>query len=730
MVTLKTSEHTDVLNKNQREAVEHIKSPTLVLAGAGSGKTRVLTYKIAYLVSRGIKPWHILAVTFTNKAAREMASRAEKLLNMSAEGLWIGTFHGICVRILRREAERWGFRRNFTIYDRDDQLTVVKKIMREMGLKKDRLNPSFALGIIGKSKNDFVSPDELHNHVSGPDAGLYVTIYDRYEALLRAAGAFDFDDLLKRPVEMFGKDSDALHRWQSRFKHILVDEYQDTNRTQYLLIKLLTGDTRNVTVVGDDDQSIYSWRGADIQNILGFERDFKEVKTIRLEENYRSTGTILRAANAVVANNKGRMAKKLRTQRPEGSPVKIIECWNDRDEAERVIRSIENEMNDTGRTLSDFVILYRTNAQSRSFEDVLMRRSISYKIVGGLKFYERKEVKDILAYLRFISNPDDTVSFARAVGVPKRGIGEKTLDKLEKYASEKDVSFMNALGAVHEITSGAMLNKLKEFHDTLISVSDMKSKKRLGEIVEALIEAIRYEDYLKKEYPDNFIERMANVDELISAMDEFENTTEDNDLSAYLANVSLIADVDLWDDHAGVLTLMTLHSAKGLEFPSVYIAGVERGLFPLPQSFEDNRQLEEERRLFYVGITRAEERVTISFADSRPRHGSFSGGASMFIEELPKEVLDFDRPEPATTWVKHLRNRPVRRVMEFEDYSQELTDFDESTPFHIGSYVRHPTFGRGRVLDSSGSGEDMKLTIQFGSETKKIMVKYARLAPA
>ena len=728
--SLKSTFDLSSLNESQRAAVEHIESPTLVLAGAGSGKTRVLTHKIAYLVSQGLKPWQILAVTFTNKAAREMVTRSEKLLNIPVQGLWIGTFHGICVRILRREADRFGFVRDFTIYDRDDQLAAVKKAMREMGITKDQLNPSRVIHIIGKAKNDFVSPGDLNRFVTGPDVKLYEGVYRRYEELLRAAGAFDFDDLITRTVGIFNSDKGTLEGWQQRFRHILIDEFQDTNLAQYLFMKLLSGGSGNVTVVGDDDQSIYSWRGADIKNILNFDDDFKKVATIRLEKNYRSTGVILKAANKVVSHNKSRMTKNLWTDRSDGEPIKILECWNDRDEAGRIISSIEKDKKESKCSLKDTVVLYRTNAQSRSFEDVLRRRGLPYVIVGGLRFYERKEIKDILAYLRLIINPNDAISFIRALTNPKRGIGQKTIEKIETFASGRGITLVDAIKKAEEIlSSGNILKQLKKFGDLLELIAGMRGQSGLDIIAKTLVTKIRYAEYLENENPENYEERMDNVNELITAMGEFENITDEDDLSTFLAEVSLVADIDSWNDDTDALTLMTLHSAKGLEFPSVYIAGVERGLFPLPKAFDSQMELEEERRLFYVGITRAEDRLHISYALNRARQGSFSGGASMLVEELPDDVLEFEHAELSQKLSKPVRNHPVRRVMEFEDYPQESPDHDSNGPFRVGSYIRHPAFGRGKVTRCSGSGDDLTLTILFGAKEKKILAKFGNLVP-
>ena len=722
------------LNPEQREAVEHTEGPTLVLAGAGSGKTRVLTHKIAYIVSRGTKPWRILAVTFTNKAAREMAERVEKLIGIPTKNLWIGTFHGICVRILRREAERWGFARDFTIYDRDDQISIVKKILKESGLDSNsQYAPSKVLGLIGKAKNDSIPPERMKELVTGPNAAKYEHLFRRYGEMMRQAGAFDFDDLLLKPVEMFQKDSESLQTWQNRFSYTLVDEYQDTNHTQYLLMKLLGGATGNITVVGDDDQSIYSWRGADIRNILDFEKDYENVKTIPLERNYRSTQNILNAANAVVVNNKSRMSKRLWTDGPEGDKVVVFECRNEHDEAERIVNTIESERSENNYRLRDTVILYRTNAQSRLFEDFLRRRAIPYVIVGGTKFYERKEIKDILAYLRLVVNANDTVSFERAITTPKRGIGAKTIEVIVRFAAEKGISPVDACGRIEEFTGGKMINKVKSFYTVLSSAVELRKQKTgIGEIVRTITESSGYELYLRNEYPENAEERIDNVNELITAMLDFVNESEEDDLSAFLAEVSLVSDVDTWDADSDAVTLMTLHSAKGLEFPSVYIAGVEEGLFPLSRTLEEQDSLEEERRLFYVGITRAEKILHLSYASYRQRYGSFSGGPSPFIGELPNDVIDFVAPPKYeytyTDVVSQHTNPPKReekgpKVTAFEDYSQDVPDYGGIGMFNVGSYVRHPTFGRGKITAVSGEGENLKLTIMFGNQKKKYITE-------
>ncbi len=702
--------------------------PTLVLAGAGSGKTRVLTHKIAHLVSLGLKPWEILAVTFTNKAAREMVSRVEKLLDIPAQGLWIGTFHGICVRILRREAERWGLKRDFTIYDRDDQLSVVRRVLTELNIKKDSLTPQRSLGIIGQAKNHNLTPDDLSTIVAPRDALDAAKIFRKYTELMRGSGAFDFDDLLLKPVEMFAKHPETLRDWQARFRHILVDEYQDTNSTQYNLMRQLAGGTGNVTVVGDDDQSIYSWRGADIQNILNFESDFRGVKTVRLEDNYRSTAFILRAANEVVKNNRDRMSKELRTSRQGGEKVRIIEAWDDRDEAERVVTSLTKERDQHSLRLRDFVILYRTNAQSRSFEDVLRRRGIPYVIVGGIKFYERKEIKDVLAYLRLLANPVDAVSFARAISTPKRGVGPKTLETIEHFAAQRNITIVEAIQRAGEYLSGAMLQKVREFSGVMDELIALRGTVKLDHLAQTVVERVGYLSYLEQENPENIEERRDNLNELITALGEYENTSGEDDLSAFLGEVTLVSDVDNWNDDSDAVTMMTLHSAKGLEFRSVYIAGVENGLFPLPKTMESPAEFEEERRLFYVGITRAEDLLHICYARQRLRYGSFGGGASPFIKELPFDAVEFDKPSQVSPDPASLHGRtPVRKTMEFEDYTQEVPDDGGEFSFKVGEYVRSPKFGRGRITRITGSGESAVLTIMFGVEEKKIVAKFGKL---
>jgi DNA helicase II / ATP-dependent DNA helicase PcrA len=689
----------------------------------------VLTHKIAYLVARGMPQWKILAVTFTNKAAREMAGRVEQLLGIPAKGLWIGTFHGMCVRILRREAGSWGIKPDFTIYDRDDQIAMVKRALAKLGIRKERLAPQKLLAVIGKAKNDGLSPDAFEDCVSGRDADLMAKGYRLYNEFMREAGAFDFDDLLLTPVVKFQEHPESLEEWRGRFLHVLVDEYQDTNHTQYLLMKQLSGESGAVTAVGDDDQSIYSWRGANIKNILDFEKDFPDARIVRLEDNYRSTSFILRAANAVVKNNRARMDKELRTSRAGGAKVRLIEAWDDRDESDKVIASITKERDAFQLGLRDFVVLYRTNAQSRSFEDTLRRRGMPYVIVGGVRFYEREEIKDILAYLRFAANPADTVAFGRAIANPRRGIGPKTIETIEQYAAGSRISLHDALAKAGEYLSGVMRTHAEQFSGIIEAVKAMRGEKKgLDEIARLVIDRTDYLRHLESEHPESIEERSGNLDELVAALGEFENTTEQDDLTAFLAEVSLVSDVDTWDDASEAVTLMTLHAAKGLEFASVYIAGVENGLFPLPRTFDNEADLEEERRLFYVGITRAKDLLHVSFARQRLRYGSFGGGASMFIHELPFDALEYDKPAESRPELAPSKKRaPLRRIMEFEDYSQDVPELDESCPWHVGEFVRSPRFGRGRITNISGKGDNLTLAIQFGAKEVKIVAKYGKL---
>ena len=663
-----------------------------------------------------------------------MIERVERISAIPSKNFWLGTFHSICVRILRQEADRWDYPRNFTIYDRDDQISLIKKTLKRYGVSAEKMYPpSKVLHIIGRAKNNGIPPERLHETMYGDEASVYEELYRQYNESLRNSGAFDFDDLLLKPVDKFGEDKESLKKWQNRFSFILVDEYQDTNRVQYNLMRLLCGGSGNVTVVGDDDQSIYGWRGADIQNILDFESEFKGVKTIRLEQNYRSTGHILETANTVITHNRNRMRKRLWTEIPEGEKVRVYESGNEREEAQCVVDIIKKEREEKEFGLRDFAILYRTNSQSRVFEEALMKSGTPYVLVGGTRFYERKEIKDILAYLRLAANPGDTISFGRAITVPRRGIGQKTVEAIERFAENNRMTLLDSIARADEFLSPGMAAKLKIFHAILQTVNDMRGKSGLDELVMEILDRIDYETYIRDAYPDNAEDRIDNINELIGAMRDFVNETDEDNLSSFLAEVSLVSDIDGWDEKNDAVTLMTLHSAKGLEFPSVFVTGVEDRLFPLERSSETDEELEEERRLFYVGITRAKELLHVSYACSRLRYGSFSGGSSMFIDELPKQTIEFEISEPPRFDSYRQSRQQKPKIRAFEDYSQEApdyTDYDDESSYRIGTFIRHPKFGRGKITAVSGNGDNCMLTIMFGASKKKIMAKYAKLSQA
>ncbi|RKY72209.1 MAG: ATP-dependent DNA helicase PcrA [Candidatus Latescibacterota bacterium] len=700
------------LNPVQREAVQQAYGPLLILAGAGSGKTRVLTYKVAYLVRElRISPRKILAVTFTNKAAQEMKQRIEQLVGTASLNMWISTFHSICARILRREAGSAGVDPNFVIYDTDDQLTVVKKALEKLKLSREQFSPKMVLSKISWAKNSLISPQGFTQLSGNFFEQNIARIYQEYQKGLAANNALDFDDLLMKTAMLFDSNPSVLEKYQQRFQFILVDEYQDTNHAQYVLVKQLASRHRNLCVVGDDDQSIYGWRGADIRNILDFERDYPEAKVIRLEQNYRSTKRILEAASAVVKNNLGRKGKTLWTQKAKGDKLTIFECADERDEAERIVETILEERGRNGRSLNDFVILYRTNAQSRALEDGLRRRGLPYTIVGGLRFYERKEVKDILAYLKLICNPRDSVSLNRIINVPRRGIGQITVGKVEEFATGAGISLLQALMQAEQIEgiSAATKKRLKDFAELIDSFAKAKETTPADRLAAELVERIGYLQELRREGTLEAQIRADNIQELLSGITEFVERSPDSSLDAFLAEVSLLTDIDRWDESRDAVTLMTLHCAKGLEFPIVFIAGLEEGLFPLSRSVESLDELEEERRLFYVGITRAKEKVFLSFAYDRHRYNSAMYAVeSRFIKEIPSHLL--------------------QRVGLQQQWKTLMTE--ELPGFQVGSWVIHPQWGRGKILSKTGFGENTKLAVYFDTVgEKRLLVRYAELEP-
>lgn len=712
------------LNPAQREAVAQVDGPVLVLAGAGSGKTRVLTYRIAHLVGQmGIRPENILAVTFTNKAAQEMRNRVVRLLEQESLSLWMGTFHSICARILRREGHRLGYDRSFSIYDEEDQLALVKKTMAELNISSDRFSPKGFRARIEGAKHNLMRPGEFADQALDDYEEKAALVYQRYQKSLESQNAMDFGDLINKVVFLFQLHPRILARYQDRFQYILVDEYQDTNHAQYMLVNLLASRHRNLCVVGDDDQSIYGWRGADIGNILSFEKDYPNAKVVKLEQNYRSTQNILVAASNMVAHNRGRKEKTLWTDKGAGEGITLLEALDERTEAMAVLDKLQVERAQNLRALSDFAVLYRVNAQSRSFEDQLRRMGLPYVIVGGVRFYERREVKDILAYLRVIANPNDALSLRRIINVPRRGIGSTTLGKIEALAFEQKVSLLKALEKAGDIEDlrDDIREGLQELHILFKSLMDGASKMGVDEIIREVVDRTGYITELVAEGTVEAQTRAENVRELVAAADEFVMRSPDPSLVAFLEEVSLLTSVDTWDQTANAVTLMTLHSAKGLEFPVVFIAGLEEGLFPLSRSMESPEELEEERRLFYVGMTRAQEKLFLSLAHRRRRYtGGVGTLRSRFVDEVPAELVEVEG--------YGLDNWSLRREAEFDEGQLTDADRDVIPRVYVGSVVRHPKFGVGKVVDVSGYADDLKLTVVFENQApKKLMARYANL---
>ncbi len=732
----KSQEILAALNEEQRAAVDCGDGPILILAGAGSGKTRVLTHRIAYLIEHHkVAPEKILAVTFTNKASQEMRERVSQLLRLplahphASKGLWVGTFHSICTRILRADADRLGFSRQFSIYDAEDQLALLRRVLEEMQIPGEQMAPAYARYCISRAKNSFKSPQQYASGASLPKHEIVAQVYERYQRKLAENNAMDFDDLLLYPLELFRRHPEVLAHYQNRFQYFLVDEFQDTNRVQYYWLKALAGGSRNLFVVGDDDQSIYRWRGADLRNILEFEADYPDCKIFRLEQNYRSTRNILEAAHSVIVNNKMRMEKKLWTEREAGERVQVLAAASGYHEAQIVFDKISSEFSYNGdgrnysRSFRDFAVLYRTNVQSRLLEEVFRRNGIPYTIVGGLRFYERKEVKDILAYLRVVANPADSVSLLRIINYPLRGIGDVTIKKMEQYAREQNCTLFEALGRVSAVgaLSASLREKLAAVHAFINKYVHLKSALSLPEWCNALVDETGIISLLKKEAAQ---ERIDNIRELLDAIGDFARENPGATIEGFLELVALITDYDQWDDKGNAVTLMTLHSAKGLEFPVVFITGLEEGLFPLLRQEDADSDLEEERRLFYVGATRAKEKLYLAYACERARFGNEASAAlpSRFLEELSSDFIEqahvrrarFQEPEPMP--------EPDTIMPVYEDESQEVG------MIRAGRWVLHSSFGRGRIISVEGKGEKMKVTVDFEDQgQKKIVVKYGNL---
>lgn len=724
-----------LLNKEQYDAVTTIEGSVLILAGAGSGKTRVLTYRIAHMLKDlNIYPSQILAITFTNKAAGEMKERIENLVGNEADNMWVSTFHSSCVRILRREAEKLGYNKSFAIYDSYDQKTLIKLCMKELNIDEKEIPDKEVIGKIGSLKDNLVSCEEFKmQNEKNYRLNKIADLYTLYQKKLKASNAFDFDDLIFKTVELFRKNQDVLEFYQRKFKYIMVDEYQDTNMSQYELVRLLAASHKNICVVGDDDQCIYEWRGANIRNILDFEKDYPNTKIIKLEQNYRSKANILNAANDVIKHNVQRTSKMLRTESDCGEKIKTYRAYSDIEEGQFITNEIVRLKNQDLKKYCDFAVLYRTNAQSRIFEDAFIKRGIPYRIIGGLKFYDRKEIKDILAYLKLINNPLDDISLKRIINVPKRSIGDATVEKVQDFANSMEECLYSALLDIDEVPGFATrtLSSIKKFVSLINSFIRTKDEVKVSKLIEEIIETTGYINELKNSKEADDISRIENLQELVSAAVEFETSSEDKTLSGFLEKVTLVSDIDNFDEDADSVVMMTVHSAKGLEFPVVFMAGMENGIFPGSQSLTDFGEMEESRRLCYVGITRAMEKLYMTSAERRVIFGrTVAYEQSDFIDEISQEykedVNQYKRPETRQNFDFGSREnrfngyglhavsapKPENTNVYERKYgvnSKELT----STNAVPGAKVKHNKFGTGTIVSVSKEGDHIKLTIAF-----------------
>ena len=731
----------ELLNREQQEAVLHVDGPLLILAGAGSGKTRVLSYRIAHLIDEcGVNPWNILAITFTNKAAGEMRERVDKIVGYGSESIWVSTFHSTCVRILRRYIDRLGYDTNFTIYDTEDQKTVMKSVCQKPQLDSKLYKERMLLNVISHAKDEYISPNEFLLEAKGDFRQEKIAqAYVEYQKELKKNNALDFDDLLVKTVELFQSCPDVLEYYQNRFRYIMVDEYQDTNTVQFKFISTLARQYRNLCVVGDDDQSIYKFRGANIRNILDFEKVFPDAKVVKLEQNYRSTQNILNAANGVIANNRGRKEKALWTENEQGEPILFQQFQNGYEEAEYVSGEISKKVRKGEAEYQDFAVLYRTNAQSRLFEEKFLYANIPYKIVGGVNFYSRKEIKDILAYLKTIDNGKDDLAVRRIINVPKRGIGNVTLAKVQAYADSRDISFFEALEEAGEIPGlGKAALKIQPFvhliHEMRLSLADMS----MQDLIQAILDKTGYAEDLKNEDTDESEARLENIDEFINKAVTYEEGAEEPNLSGFLEEVALVADIDSVEDGDNRVLLMTLHSAKGLEFPYVYLAGMEDGLFPSYMSIaadDPTEEIEEERRLCYVGITRAMKELTITCARCRMVRGETQyNNVSRFVREIPPELLarksvmprEPKKPEvPQNT--SYQKAKEAFRTKTFDPQQFKVVKADK-LDYTVGDQVSHVKFGKGTVLEITEGGRDYEVKVDFERfGVKKMFASFAKL---
>lgn len=747
------------LNPQQREAVLATDGPLLLLAGAGSGKTRVLTQRIAYLLKeKNVVPWSILAITFTNKAAREMKERISSIVGPDAEDIWISTFHSMCVRILRRDIDRLGYNRNFTILDSSDQLSVVKQCEKDLNIDPKKYDPRAVLGMISSAKNELKTAEQCADMIVGPVEQVAYKVYTQYQKKLKNNNSLDFDDLIMKTIELFKAEPEVLEFYQKKFRYIHVDEYQDTNRAQYMLVKMLASASKNICVVGDSDQSIYRWRGADITNILNFEKDYPNARVILLEQNYRSTKKILEAANHVIKNNMGRKAKNLWTDNDEGANIRYYTADSEHTEAYYIVGQIQKAI-ENGRQYRDVAVLYRTNAQSRVVEEVFVKSNIPYNIVGGTKFYDRKEIKDMLAYLRLISNPDDDLSLTRIINVPKRGIGASTVEKIAAYATQHGLSMYQAIQEVDQIGLSARAAGLVTGFARLVSeLGSMQEYVSVTELAEEVLNRTEYKEELRREGTLEARSRLENIDEFLSVTMEFERTSEDKTLVAFLTDLALVADIDKLDeteeDKGNAVVLMTLHSAKGLEFPMVFLVGMEEGIFPHSRALMEEAEMEEERRLAYVGITRAEQELFLTRALMRTLYGQTKmNSPSRFIEEIPEHLLEAEgsvqqriASRYGSTGTASRGNSyggnssmsaprtgvvPMRRATSTTAVPSS-GGTDTSVDWKAGEKVKHSKWGEGTIVSTKGSGQDLELTIAFPNPVgiKKLLAKFAPVEKA
>ncbi|MBQ3425203.1 MAG: UvrD-helicase domain-containing protein [Clostridia bacterium] len=740
------------LNPQQRAAVEQTEGPLLVLAGAGSGKTRVLTYRVAWLMEKGVAPWHILAITFTNKAAREMAERVHALAGEASEDAWISTFHSCCARILRRDIEKLGYKRQFTIYDETDRTNVIKLVAKALGLSEREYPPKQIRTVISDAKNRLLTPREWLKESGGDFRSQKLfEAYREYEKALRENNALDFDDLLLKTLELLVEQPPVLEYYREKFRYILVDEYQDTNAAQYMLVRLLAGERHTLCVVGADDQSISGWRGANPRNILDFEKDFPECVTIKLEQNYRSTGNILDAANQVIAHNRGRKEKALWTESGQGERIALYHAMDEREEAS-FISAMTRKLIRAGAVPGSIAVLYRTNAQSRVLEEAFVHSGIQYRVYGAQRFYERKEVKDLVAYMRALVNPDDDVSTRRIINVPKRGIGEGTVDKLEAYARENGLPLLSAALDVDNTDLPARAKKqIGEFAALIVDLTEQMYEKKPSGFLEELIERTEYVKALEEDKNEENQSRIENIRELQGAVSEFERLNPEGELSDFLENVALVSDLDAMNEAGGAVTLMTLHSAKGLEFDHVFMTGMEEGVFPLSRAVFDDDLMEEERRLAYVGITRAKKRLFMTHARTRALYNTRNNNElSRFVSEIPQRLIaeglgDMGTrrvPPPshsAQRWDQTARSPYSPRWQAPEgggpegpggvpgvkkggfNWNNGVSSAGAGKPatvFHVGDAVYHRIFGKGQIVDLTGEGAKQRVKIRFvnGSE--------------